>query len=204
MAKSARKPVNKGKKLPPEVLTPDEVKALLAACSSRAPTGIRNRALIVLLWRGCLRLNEALQLRPKDLDPKRGTIRVLHGKGNQARTVGLDPTAFAIVERWMDKRKAVVRGLRRTSPLVCTLEGQPVADAYVRGLMKRIAVKARITKRVHPHGLRHTCAAELAAEGVPMNVIQAQLGHKSLATTSRYLAHIAPQQLIETMRERTW
>jgi integrase len=54
----------------------------------------------------------------------------------------------------------------------------------------------------HTHGLRHACAAELAAEGIPVNVIQQQLGHASLATTSRYLAHVAPQQLLDTMRKR--
>ena len=61
-----------------------------------------------------------------------------------------------------------------------------------------------IDKRVHPHGLRHTHAAELAFEGVPMNAIQAQLGHSSLATTSSYLAHIAPAELVKAMQARTW
>jgi integrase len=70
--------------------------------------------------------------------------------------------------------------------------------------VKRLAAKAGIEKRVHPHGLRHTHAAELAREGVPMNVIQAQLGHSSLATTSRYLAHVAPQHVVEAMKAREW
>ena len=70
--------------------------------------------------------------------------------------------------------------------------------------MPRLARRAGIEKRVHAHGLRHTHAAELAYEGAPMNLIQAQLGHSSLATTSRYLAHIAPAQLVEVMRARTW
>jgi hypothetical protein len=62
--------------------------------------------------------------------------------------------------------------------------------------MPRLAAKANIEKRVHAHGLRHTHASELAREGVPMNVIQAQLGHSNLGTTSRYLAHIAPAEVI--------
>jgi integrase len=64
--------------------------------------------------------------------------------------------------------------------------------------------KAGIEKRVHAHGLRHTRAAELAREGVPMNVIQAQLGHSNLGTTSRYLAHIAPAEVIRVMQGREW
>ena len=69
-----RAPWNRGRKLPPEILTPDEVRALMAACSKRAPTGIRNRALISLLYRGLLRIDEALGLKPKDLDRNVGTV----------------------------------------------------------------------------------------------------------------------------------
>ena len=68
----------------------------------------------------------------------------------------------------------------------------------------RVAPRAGIEKRVHPHALRHSHAAELARERLPVNLIQAQLGHSSLATTSRYLAHIAPEDLIEAMQRREW
>jgi len=67
-----------------------------------------------------------------------------------------------------------------------------------------LASKAGIEKRVHPHGLRHAHAAELAAEGLPPNLIQLQLGHSSLATTDRYLRHIAPAELVRAMQSRTW
>ncbi len=195
-------PSNKGQRYPAEVLAPDEVRALLRACSSRAPTGIRSRALLVVLYRGGLRISEALALKLKDLDGAAGTIRVLHGKGDRARTVGLDPTAFSVVERWLDHRAAL--GINSRALLFCTLRGKPLATAYVRTLLPRLAKRAGIEKRVHAHGLRHTHAAELAREGVPVNVIQAQLGHSSLATTDRYIRHLAPEELIKVMRERTW
>jgi len=195
-------PANKGRRLPPEVLTDGEVSALLRACSTRAPTGIRNRALIVLMYRGGLRVGEALALRPKDLDRQAGTVRVLHGKGDRARTVGLDPQAFAVLERWLDKRAA--RGINGHAPIFCTLKGRPVSTSYVRVLLPRLARKAKIEKRVHPHGLRHTHAAELAREGVPARLIQEQLGHGSLQTTDAYLKRIAPQELIEAMQRREW
>ena len=193
---------NQGQRFPPEVLDGDEVRALIKAASGRAPTGIRNRALLAVLYRGGLRVSEALALEPKDVDRKHGTVRILHGKGDRARTVGLDAGAFALVERWLEKRKAL--GIKRSAPLFCTLDGRPVDSSYVRHALKRLAAKAGIEKRVHPHGLRHTHAAELAREGVAMNVIQAQLGHSSLATTSRYLAHVAPQHVVEAMRAREW
>ena len=65
-------------------------------------------------------------------------------------------------------------------------------------------IRRGIEKRVHAHGLRHTGAAELAREGKPMNLIQAQLGHSNLGTTDRYIRHIAPQELIEAMQRREW
>jgi site-specific recombinase XerD len=197
-----RRPANAGQRYPAEILTPDEVRALIKACSNRAPTGLRNRALLVLLYRGGLRITEALRLHPKDLDHAAGTVTVLRGKGGKRRTVGLDPGAFAVLERWLDTRTK--HGISRRTPVICTLRSRPVHSAYVRALLPRLAQRAGIAKRVHAHGLRHTHAAELALEGKPMNLIQAQLGHASLATTSRYLAHIAPVELIEAMRARTW
>jgi len=195
-------PANAGRRYPAEILTPDEARALLAACSRRAPTGIRNRALLVVLYRAGLRVSEALALRPKDVDPTGGTILVLHGKEDRARTVGLDDGAFAVVAHWLERRRAL--GLSGRQPLFCTLDGRPLKSSYVRTLLPRLALKAGIEKRVHAHGLRHTHAAELAAEGKPVNLIQAQLGHASLATTDRYLRHIAPRELVTAMQSRTW
>jgi len=197
-----RKPWNKGRKLPAEPLTQDEVKALLKACSNRAPTGIRNRALIVLLYRGGLRVKEALSLMPKDCDTQRGTVRILHGKGDKSRLIGLDPEAAAVLQHWLDRRTAL--GITGRRALFCSLRGKPLLSVYVRNLMKRLAGKVGIEKRVHPHGLRHTHAYELANEGTPLHVIQQQLGHSSLATTDRYIRHLNPQQVVEAMRRRTW
>ena len=114
----------------------------------------------------------------------------------------MDPEAFAVLDRWMDKRKELKLNGRYC--LFCTLDGKPVQASYVRTLFQRLAGKAGIERRVHPHGLRHTLAAELVSENVPLNTIQTVLGHSNAATTSRYLDHIAPTQVIQTMRERKW
>src|SRR5438132_9998176 len=79
----SRRHANAGRRFPAEILTPDEVRALIKACSNRAPTGVRNRALLVLLYRGGLRVAEALRLRPKDLDRAAGTVTILVGKGGK-------------------------------------------------------------------------------------------------------------------------
>ena len=190
------------RRLPPEVLTDAEVCALMRACGRHAPTGQRNRALIALLYRAGLRINEALSLYPKDLELTDGSVRVLHGKGKRSRTVGLDPGAIAIIERWLDARSRF--GLTGRHPVFCTLKGHRMTDAYVRVMLKRLGVRAGIDKRVHAHGLRHTHAAQLRAEGVDIGIISRQLGHSSIATTARYLDHLAPRAVIETMRRRTW
>lgn len=199
---AGREPANKGRSFPVEVLTDEEVKNLIRACSNRAPTGIRNRALIVVLYRGGLRLAEALALEPKDVDADRGTLVVLHGKGDRRRTVGIDLGGMAILMHWMEVRRNL--DVSNRGRLFCTLGGRPLFSSYVRTLLPRLATRAGIEKRVHPHGLRHTHAYELMMEGVPMPVIQRQLGHASLATTDRYLAHIAPSDVIDAMRQREW
>jgi site-specific recombinase XerD len=199
---SATIPANKGCKLPPEPLTEDEVKALIRACSQRAITGVRNRALIVVLYRAGLRISEALSLLPKDLDPKANTLRVLHGKGDKCRVAGLDAGAWAILQLWLNRRAA--SGINSRAPVFCTLQGGLMKTAYVRKLLPRLARKAGIEKRVHAHGLRHTFAYELAGEGTPLHLIQSQLGHSSLATTDRYVRHLNPAAVVEAMKSRTW
>ena len=87
--------------------TAAEVGRLLDACSRTAPTGLRNRALIVILWRGGLRVSEALALTPKDVDRNAGTLQVLDGKGGKQRMVALDPLAFGVIERWLEARKVL-------------------------------------------------------------------------------------------------
>jgi len=186
-------------KRPIEPLTRDEVAALLRQCSSTAATGIRNRALITVMYRTGLRISEVLDLRAPDVNPERGTLRVLHGKGDKARTVGMDDGGMALVQRWMDRRAGLGH---RHGPLFCTLQGTRMSDAYVRSMLRRIARSAGIEKRVHPHGLRHSLAVDMANEGVPMPMIQRQLGHKRLSTTDVYLRGLAAADLAEMARNR--
>ena len=198
-------PPNKGLKLPPEVLTTDEVYALLKACG-RGAAGRRNRALLILLWRGGLRVSEALDLMPKDVDLERGEIRVLHGKGDKDRIVGLDPDAAALLAQWELERKRL--NIPRTRHYLCVISSPNVGDrmhsAYVRNLCKRLARRAGVEKRVHPHGLRHTYASFLLDNGVDIHHIQRMLGHTSIATTERYANHINPRRSLEAVRAVPW
>ena len=210
MVVTARRPKPR-RRFHPEVLTDAEVRALIDACGQSA-TGLRNRALIAILYRSGLRIREALELRPKDLDlglpvgtvaahgGGGGAVRVLAGKGGTSRTSGLDPGGAAVVARWLDVRGC--HGVTGLSPVFCTLEGNRLTEAYVRRLLPRLALKAGVEKRVHAHGLRHTHAAQLREEGVDIGVISKQVGHRSIATTARYLDHIAPVAVVEAIGGR--
>ena len=198
---------SRSRRRPPEVLSEAETIALIRACSSRAPTGIRNRALIAVLWRRGLRISEALALELRDVDLEAGTLRVRHGKGDRSRTVGVDEQTTALLSRWIDRRRGLGAGGRgpgARAPIFCTLQGGRLDSSYIRRLLPRLAVRAGIDKRVHAHGLRHTHAAELAREGTPINIIRDDLGHTSLAVTDRYLRDVAPQAVIDTLRARRW
>jgi site-specific recombinase XerD len=199
-----QEPANKGGKYPPQVLTTEEVQAIIAGCSATAPTGIRNRALLMLLYRSGLRIAEVLGDSRRDIPPLKvadvslsgHSIRVLHGKGDKATTRGFHASATDGVARWMDTRKAM--GIR--GPLFCTLRGDPLRAQYVRLTLHRLAANAGIEKRVHPHGLRHTFAVELLHAGTDVVTISKLLGHSSIAVTARYLDHLTNDQAIEKLQ----
>jgi site-specific recombinase XerD len=184
-------------RFPVETLDVDECRRLLAACSN-CSTGIRNRALIVILWRGGLRCAEALNLEERDIAD--AVVKIRNGKGGKARTVALDCEAAAIVSVWMERRARL--GL--TGRVFSSLKGTPLQSQYVRNLFKRLGRKAKISKRVHPHGLRHTFASGLADEKVDLRIVQRALGHSSLATTARYVDHLRPTLIIDTLKSRKW
>jgi site-specific recombinase XerD len=190
----------RGRQFVAEPLTADEVKRLIDAMN-QGDTGHRNRALVAVLYRSGLRISEALGLRPSDVDPKAGTIRVLRGKGGKARTVGIDDGGLRFVEKWLARRSR--RGFKN-GRLFCNLDGSPMTGQAVREMLGRAARKAGLEKRVHPHGLRHSHAAELMREGTPVSLIQQQLGHANLAVTDRYLRSIAPEEAIAAIRAREW
>lgn len=184
------------------MLDPDEVLALMDACSNprrarKYPTGVRNRALIAVLYRTGLRCAEALSLTPEDCSEVRGTIVVRNGKGGKRRVVGMDEGGFEELAEWL----AIRPDCRY---LFCTLQGGKLDSGYVRAMFYRTKKKAKVRRRVHPHGMRHTHAGELALEQIPIPLIQRQLGHNRLETTSLYLQAIAPEATVTAIRQRKW
>jgi len=192
-----------GSKLDADLLTPDEIELLMRQCSRRAPTGVRNRALIAVLWRCGLRIGEVRRLAVKDFDPDSGTLIVQCGKGGKRRVVGVDAGTVALVGRWLELRRK--RELPAGSaPLFCSLAGMPLDLSYVRHLLPRLARKAGIERRVHAHGLRHAFAVDLARSGAPLYVVRDALGHASVATTQVYLSRVGAHEAVDAVRNRDW
>ncbi len=186
-------------KYPAESYTYSECMALLEACRNTW-YGRRDHALITVLWRSGLRLAEALALQPKDVDFENSAVRVLHGKGDKARTVGMDVRESTTVRVWLDARGEYPA----SSPIFCTRQGGLLPQSYVRHMLPRLARKARVEKRVHAHGFRHTYAVDLSREHVDVKDIQTLLGHASLQVTSVYLASLSPEKALDAVRGRTW
>jgi len=197
---------NKGRKFHIDTLSKDEVMALAEQCNSGA-SGLRNKVLIIVLYRCGLRVSEVLGIRSSDYNQTEGTLRVI-GKGNKMRVVGLDSQTCMNLDLWMLKRKALGINGVGNPPIFCGISkqnyGQPIQTVYVRNLLKRLAEKAGIEKRVTPHQLRHTFAHDLLNEGIGLQHIQISLGHSAIATTSKYLQRFNPRETIETIKERVW
>ena len=149
--KKARKKPKR--RLPPEVLSPEEIAAMMDACSD-TPAGIRNRALITVLYRAGLRINEALELRPKDLDPRNGAIRVLFAKGGRSRTVGMDGQAFEAIGQWLEIRAA--HGIHGRARVFCLLDGRPPRDRHIRLPFPRAGPPPHSTRPPPPNSTRGT------------------------------------------------
>ncbi len=165
------------------LLSESEVQRLLLCCSSRAPSGVRNRALIALLYCSGLRAGEVLALRPAELDLERDALSV---RGARARVAHCFPAARPYLETWTAVRDALE--LPSGAPLFCTLKGAPLEPAYLRAMLQRLGRRARLGKRVHAHGLRDAFAARLAAEGLSARALARQLGHRQTRSTARALA----------------
>ena len=197
---AGRPPRNKGLRYPADPPTVEEIIAIMRQAGNGVH-GARMRALIVLLWRAGLRINEALTVTEHDLEPGAGSVLVRHGKGGRRREVGMDPWGWEHLRPWLELRIGMPVG-----PLLCVVEGRtrgrPWASDAARAQLRRVASKAGVRRRFAPHQLRHAHAIELAHEGVPLNVIQRQLGHTNLGVTSIYLQGIDNAEIIASVNAR--
>jgi integrase len=203
-------PVSKGRRYPPDPVTPDDVNRMLRYLEE--PRGVsenrhgemsrlRLRALIALLWRSGLRISEALDLELRDLNRDDLCITVRHGKGDKRRISAMDEWGWAELQRWLTARASLPSG-----PVFCVVSGvtagQRWAASDVRRQMSTTAKAAGVTRRVAPHQFRHAHAVDLWRDGIDVFVVQRQLGHARLDVTAHYLSSVSPVELLDPIGRR--
>jgi integrase len=195
-----RPPRNKGLCYPPDPPTVEEIVAVMRAAGDR-PDGLRLRGVIIVLWRAGLRISEALALQESDFDQTRGAVLVRRGKGGKRHEVGMDRWAWDQLEPWLQVRAGLPVGA-----LFCVLRGpthgRSCSPTGIRTQLRNVARAAGVRRRFAPHQLRHAHAVEMSREGVPLVVIQRQLGHADLGITSAYLRGIDNTEIIHAVHER--
>lgn len=189
-----------GRKLP-KIIPRDDIKKILALPNIKCATGLRNRCILQAMYRGGLRVEEALCLAPEDVNFKEGFFYVQGGKGGKDRYTPLDQETINWLQKW-----AAIRP--ESDYFFCTLKGGKMDQSYVRHLLRRLSQKANVyirdgkrLKPVHPHLFRHSFATELLEEGFSIYEVKELLGHSSIATTEVYL-HVMPEKLAAKVRAR--
>lgn len=176
----------------PKDLSEADVEALLAAPNVTSPIGLRDKAMLELLYACGLRVTELTSLPLAALNLRAGFLRV-RGKGSKERLVPLGETAAHWLQRYQDEaRPLLVKGV--VSSLFITQRGAAMTRENFWHLIKRYALLANIHSNVSPHTLRHAFATHLLNHGADLRVIQLLLGHSDLSTTQIY-THVARQRL---------
>lgn len=183
----------------PDSLSEAEVESLLAAPSGATPRGLRDRAMLELLYACGLRVSELVGLDIDQLNLRQGVVRVL-GKGAKERLVPIGEQAIAWMESYArEARPALLRGKGPSTALFVTSRGAAMTRQAFWHLIRRHARAAGISKHLSPHTLRHGFATHLLNHGADLRVVQLLLGHCNLSTTQIY-THVARARLRDLHR----
>lgn len=169
----------------PDVLSIQEVEALVAQPGDDAD-GLRDRAIIELLYASGLRVSELCSLSLYDVDDSSVKVK---GKGGKERLVPVGKKAISAIDIYLTQVRSQFESEKETH-LFLTKKGKPIDRSFVWKMIKTYAKKANIQKNIFPHTLRHSFASHILANGGDLRVIQEMLGHSHIATTDRY-THIA-------------
>jgi len=177
----------------PDTLSEDEVNSLLRQPEEEKALGLRDRAMLELLYASGLRVSELCGLTLNDLDRERQTLRV-RGKGDKERVVPVGDSAAEALKRYLEEVRPGLDKTRRATRLFLNRWGRGLSRQSVWNLLKRSALQAGIHKRIYPHILRHSFASHLLAGGADLRHIQVMLGHADITTTQIY-THVDKSRL---------
>jgi integrase/recombinase XerD len=184
------------RQLPPS-LTPDQVRKIMESPSPKTPLGLRDRALLELLYAAGLRASEILSLRIEQLDLPGRSARVI-GKGNKERLVLLGSAAHEALDRYLHTARPKLVRSKSGGEVFLGNHGRRLTTSHLWGIVKRAAQTAGLDTRVYPHLLRHSFATHLLSGGADLRVIQELLGHASIGTTEIY-THVDEDRLAATV-----
>jgi integrase/recombinase XerD len=177
----------------PKSLTESEVELLLAAPDCAAPLGLRDRAMLEVLYASGLRVSELVGLTLAQVNPRLGLVRVM-GKGSKERMIPLGEEALDWLARYLREGRPQLVGAAGSDALFPSRFGTAMTRQAFWQHIKRYAMQAGIGKPLSPHTLRHAFATHLLNHGADLRVVQMLLGHSSLSTTQIY-THVARERL---------
>lgn len=179
----------------PRVLTPEEVDRLLAQPRTSTPTGLRDKAMMELLYATGLRVSELVSLNVGDVNLEHGFVRCM-GKGSKERIVPLGGVARYFLSAYLDQARARLARGRNTQALFINQQGRRLTRQGCWKIIKVYARKGGITKSITPHVLRHSFATHMLENGADLRSVQELLGHADISTTQIY-THLTRSKLRE-------
>ena len=169
----------------PETLDAAAIKRLLESVTETSPLGLRDRAMLELLYASGLRISELCTLRLENLDLDEGMIRVT-GKGNKTRLVPVGSEARRALARYLELERPRLVSRRTGAEIFLSVRGKKLTPQRVWQLIKAYAARAGLDANVYPHLFRHSFATHLLAGGADLRIIQEMLGHADISTTQIY------------------
>ena len=175
----------KPEQLLPKTINQKDVKQLLESIETSDPLGMRDRALIELLYSSGLRLGEIMEALLENLYLEEGHIRVT-GKGNKTRIVPIGKKALEAINNYLEKGRKKLVNSKSTSHIFLSIRGKKLSPSRIWQIVKERSKRADIKSPIHPHQLRHSFATHLLSGGADLRIIQELLGHADISTTQTY------------------
>lgn len=179
----------------PQVLTKEEVEKLLRSPNTGQVLGLRDRAMLELMYATGLRISEIINLKLEDLHLTMGTLQTL-GKGHKERIVPVGDEAIKWVNRYLEEARPKLLKQKRSNYLFLNFHGNNLTRQGVWKNLKAEVRKAGIQKNITPHTLRHSFATHILENGADLRIVQELLGHADISTTQIY-THLSNKQLAD-------
>ncbi len=183
----------------PDVLSVSDVAALIDAPDRNQPEGLRDAAMLELLYGAGLRVSELIRLAMTGINLEAGFVRVF-GKGSKERVVPVGRMALNAIHAYLDRSRPQLLKNRSSADLFVTRRGSAMTRQSFWNLVGRYGRLAKIKKKITPHSLRHSFATHLLEGGADLRAVQMMLGHADISTTQIY-THVAHRQLVEAHKK---